>query len=200
MNESQKEIPDYEVAQKEAEELFNALGIAATCSDPQPGTEQRKGSEPWHHLFFVLSFVRGAVAISAEWRAGLGLPKWERATDAQIRGAFGWSSLSDDLTGKRPGGQVLRMAGRTAEGRAGLAKLAKLLGYAPAPWEVLTGVCRDGQALYQTFEDWAADYGYDSDSREAERVYNGCCEAGRKALRLVGRENMDKFAELAGRF
>lgn len=38
------------------------------------------------------------------------------------------------------------------------------------------------------FEDWASDYGYDTDSRKAERVYAACRRTRRHLLRLLGED------------
>jgi len=38
----------------------------------------------------------------------------------------------------------------------------------------------------QSFEDWAGDYGYDTDSRKAERTYNACVTQAAKLKKFLG--------------
>lgn len=49
-----------------------------------------------------------------------------------------------------------------------------LIGYVPTPPDE------------PTFEDWAADYGYDPDSRRAEAIYNACVAQSRQFDALMG--------------
>ena len=51
---------------------------------------------------------------------------------------------------------------------------------------VLSCLRLDAQSADQTFEDWCADFGYDDDSREAERTYKACCAMDKKLRRLLG--------------
>ena len=69
----------------------------------------------------------------------------------------------------------------------------------PDPAEVLARVCEDYQsAKGRTFEDWAGEYGYDTDSRAAEKIFRACMAQGEKLARLgVSDEMQQKLAELA---
>jgi hypothetical protein len=42
----------------------------------------------------------------------------------------------------------------------------------------------DGMA----FEEWAAEFGYDSDSRKAEETYHACVKQTRDAMRVISRD------------
>jgi hypothetical protein len=55
----------------------------------------------------------------------------------------------------------------------------------PTAADVLGCLCSDAQGVDhgETFEDWASDFGYDTDSRKAERIYHECQSI---ALRLRG--------------
>lgn len=44
----------------------------------------------------------------------------------------------------------------------------------PCAADVLYCLLNDRSAVGQTFEEWASDYGYDTDSRAAERIYSAC--------------------------
>jgi len=58
----------------------------------------------------------------------------------------------------------------------------------PQADNVLDSLSLDARANEQTFEDWAGDFCYDTDSREAERIYHACIECGRKLSAFLGRE------------
>ena len=68
----------------------------------------------------------------------------------------------------------------------------------PAPAEVLACYCRDWTESNCAFDEWAANFGYDTDSRKAFSIYESCREAGPK-LRALGlsREQLQRFADLS---
>ena len=51
---------------------------------------------------------------------------------------------------------------------------------------VLYCLLNEAYALDNNFQDWASDYGYDSDSIKALGVYNECCENGRRLRMFLG--------------
>ena len=69
----------------------------------------------------------------------------------------------------------------------------------PNPAEVLGCVCSDYlSAALESFPDWAANFGYDEDSRKAHRIYEDCQTLGPK-LRSLGLSHaqIQRFASLA---
>ncbi|UAV90035.1 hypothetical protein REC_186 [Pseudomonas phage REC] len=46
----------------------------------------------------------------------------------------------------------------------------------PQAASVLYSVLRDAEGAEQNFLDWCGDYGYDTDSMKAHKVYTACCE------------------------
>jgi len=48
-----------------------------------------------------------------------------------------------------------------------------------------------------SFEDWCASLGYDSDSRTAERIYNACLEQDRMIRRLFTHDEIEALQEIA---
>ena len=48
---------------------------------------------------------------------------------------------------------------------------------------------------YDTFEDWAENFGYDTDSRSAERGYNACIGEARRLREFLGK-HYGKFMEV----
>lgn len=70
--------------------------------------------------------------------------------------------------------------------------------YAPSIEDVLQCLHSDfvGIQDYCGFEDWAECFGYDTDSREAERTYNICLKQCNEFCRIVGSQAFQKFSEL----
>lgn len=66
----------------------------------------------------------------------------------------------------------------------------------PMAADVLYSLILDASAIDESFEDWAANFGYDTDSRKALSTYNQCCEIGQKMRRLFTSDEREKFAEL----
>jgi len=66
----------------------------------------------------------------------------------------------------------------------------------PTLADVMYSVVSDAQAVAygQTFEDFAAEFGYDEDSRTAERAFNGCRDEFFGLQRLGA--NLDELSEL----
>lgn len=44
----------------------------------------------------------------------------------------------------------------------------------PKMQDVLNTIFLDSSALDESFKDWASNYGYDTDSRKAERIFKAC--------------------------
>lgn len=85
----------------------------------------------------------------------------------------------------------------TYEGREIETKFHTGLGFTTEPTvdDVLHSLFIDGRASeYDNFEDWASDFGYDTDSRRAEQTYNSCLENGIKVRTLLG-NSVEHFEE-----
>jgi len=54
--------------------------------------------------------------------------------------------------------------------------------------DVLDSLLSDAQAGEQTFEDFCADFGYDSDSRKAEKIWRACQRVAKNMKRLLGKD------------
>lgn len=62
--------------------------------------------------------------------------------------------------------------------------------------DVMYCLVSDSDALqYDTFEEWAGDTGYDSDSRKAEEIYNACRKIGSELKKAFGVDGLTKLQE-----
>lgn len=50
---------------------------------------------------------------------------------------------------------------------------------------------------YLTMETWADDFGYDPDSRKAEKIYNNCRDLAARMLTVIDRPTFDRLRSLA---
>lgn len=68
----------------------------------------------------------------------------------------------------------------------------------PPASDVLYSLLLDAEAINAgSFEEWAADYGYDPDSRKAEAIYRQCLEYGLKLRATLGEDVLAQLREAA---
>lgn len=92
---------------------------------------------------------------------------------------------------------VLEIKGQRFEYRCGMG-----IKRAPTGGEILGSYARDYLSAHEAgcFEDWAEEFGYETDSRKAEDVYKACLKGGTKLRALkLDRATIAKLAELSGR-
>jgi len=63
----------------------------------------------------------------------------------------------------------------------------------PSAADVLNCICSDTFAGEQTFEEFCSEFGYDPDSRKAERTWKACAAMAPRVRRLLGAD-FDTFA------
>jgi len=80
----------------------------------------------------------------------------------------------------------------------GIAKNKQTIPDEPILADVMHSLVCDAQCVAdgQTFEDFADDMGYDTDSREAERIYNGCRDEYFALIRLCGSIDLDVLSRM----
>ncbi len=64
---------------------------------------------------------------------------------------------------------------------------------APTIGEVLNSLASDAHGSQQKFEDWAADYGYEVDSRAAEKIHKACGVILDGLIATVGLDALDEL-------
>lgn len=62
----------------------------------------------------------------------------------------------------------------------------------PTAADVLSCLVSDADALDYSFEEWCGNFGYDTDSRTAEKTYKACCKSGMKTRKFLG-EHYEEF-------
>lgn len=196
-------------------EKFAALGILATFGAPVPKVKPAPKStpgefhkpQPWAHVLFPVEFSRAygsdrARKFATEYSIGTGLAPWKdaRVVNAAQQGYFtGAAQFIAERECKVGPGKNSRSRYLPEIEAGAAAQTCKIAKWTPDPAEIFAGVCREGfEARDVTFEDWAQNFGYDLDSREAERVFNLCRDQWAKVLSIVSATDAEEFATLAG--
>lgn len=65
----------------------------------------------------------------------------------------------------------------------------------PKTSDVIHSLLMDSEAAEESFEDWCSNFGYDSDSRKAERTYRACMETAKKMHRLFTEAELAELRE-----
>lgn len=65
---------------------------------------------------------------------------------------------------------------------------------APSASDLLYSIVADSTEEFSCFEMWAAEFGYDTDSRKAEQTYEACKQQTRDAQRVLGRTVIEEAA------
>lgn len=178
--------PDYQIAKEQLEAAFKATGLTAAIESGHAAID----AENWPHVAFTVRFVRNGETVgSLPWKMGVGLIDWDKV---KLPSYDSDSGLVDYM---RKRANLKPEASRKIAGRF-IGEFAKKV----SPAEVLATAARDGEALEMSFEDWASEYGYDTDSRKAEKVYEGCKESGLAVRNILKtRAAAREFAEFLSR-
>lgn len=147
---------------------------------PQSKSRNADAKEP--SLNWRVTLKRGSLSLVTDYMQGIGhLPKSEKA--------FNPRSVDGDKAVRRAAEQ---------------GTFARHDGYVtsrnPIPAPELSGVLYclllDAEAVdHGSFEDWAGNFGYDTDSRKAEGIYRACLETGLKLRAMLGDETIQRLRE-----
>lgn len=172
------------------ETLAADLGLTLESSAPRPHVEP-----DWLAVAYDCTLSRnGRVVWSGPYRMGLGCVEkhWKAATTRPRLIAYqavAWT-LAD-----RPSARLLDRNKHAAAAAA----VAHEFGVKPPLPDVLACLISDGPADFDalTFDQWCADYGYDTDSRKAFAAYEACCDTGRKLRAAFTPEELSALREAA---
>lgn len=195
-NESQA-IPEYQQANLDAEALFKSLSIV--CKISEPAGIVKDGNWPCIKYGMAFSSSDNLFFFHTDYHLGIGHVNWKKY-DLNKRFPFPPRAPVVHMIGamqKRPRANYIDKA-LQAEAASYLAKIQKV---EPKPYEVFAYICRDGlEASQNSFQDWAENFGYDSDSIKAKSIYDACLNQWFNARKLVNLADAERLAELASKF
>lgn len=131
---------------------------------------------------WAVTISRDGKSFTTEYTMGSGFRQWSKRAGSLLR--HEWAGCFNNKR-PRPGTKVpLHLGGFSVDEAHLLLTCTE-----PTPPElpdVLWSLVMDAEGVRhgQTFEDWAADLGYDTDSRKAERCYNACRDEWSALVRL----------------
>lgn len=133
------------------EETLTSLGVRLECTLLRDDFDGRDGQSHWQ-----VTLVCNGQAFSTEYSMGCAHRHYVT-----------------------PGGRRGKKAFSVPRGRITIAELERAKRSRPnnpTLVDVMYAIVSDAQCVAngETFEDFAAEFGYDEDSRKAERAYNGC--------------------------
>ena len=163
---------------------LQALGFDLTASDPSGGVDDSK----WPHIAYEVKLTfKGKLVLQTTYRLGVGHIDIQKLRGQENQLLFsskykfvGHEAGFAESWSRQPSANFKDKAMQASVA----AKIAKVQKVTPSLPSVLDSLLLDGQADDMTFEQWAASFGYDTDSRKAEQTYNAC-QAHGKALRLA---------------
>lgn len=149
-----------------------------------PQSQSRNAGDKHRSLNWVVTFTKGdrdTPLLRTDYMQGIGhVPKWPNGMNSNDRRAAEWEASEK---------------GRY-QPRRGSSFITKPLP-APEADDVLECLLSDATALdYGAFEVWAAEMGYDVDSRSAESAYNACIAAALRLRALIGDAGIEKAREM----
>jgi hypothetical protein len=181
---------DYNQAEETINDLFKSCCVVADLG--RPFGEVRDNN--WPCVSFNIEFTndRGA-SFKTKYSMGIGLFNLKKNRRAKALLNMDQRKMFDNLIENPSANYVDKQL--IAETVASVARITK---QRPNPATVLASCCEDGLRAYDTrFEEWAFDFGYDPDSRKAEKIYDTCRHQYFECLDLIGRENVERMSELA---
>lgn len=175
-------------------ELIRAAGITAdytfipfnqsrNCKDPAASWWEEPN---WPSLNWrVVLKVNGKPALITDYSAGIGHIPGYRPTFGKGMTVYEAGVLSETLeTGRVPRHQKPHIA------KPGVIP-------DPSIENVLHSLLSDGAVDFDalSFEEFAAEFGYSEDSRDAERIYHACVDTGRQMRAALGIPMIEKLRE-----
>lgn len=177
------------VAQAAADELKLTLTAAfVPWSASRHAGEKTPSGRPSYSLNWrVTLYKEGRPILTTDYSAGIAhAPSYPKGYRAKGFTSDEWEAIKIECeTGKRAaaygGGRPCPTSKRVPD---------------PNLLDVLHCLLMDSDALDAGgFEDWAANYGYDVDSRKAESIYRQCLEMALKLRNALGEANLTKLRQ-----
>jgi hypothetical protein len=174
-------------------DVLAALGPVAYSAEFVPQSKSRNASGKRRALNWRVTLARpGGRAFSTEYSQGVGhIPDHRPPFSTLDVEAY---ELEVCETGRyAPGGLYVR----TERGTNGPKRTQRAPLPPPNLLDVLHSLLVDASVLdAASFEDWAAEFDYDPDSRAAERTYNECLTTALALRALLGDATMTRLREL----
>lgn len=156
-----------------------------------PGSVERKGEDgkrDWSLKYIVHVFYKQKLIVTTEYSMGAAhIPGWNLFGFQGPKTIHDMTILDTVLkTGKH----------HIVKGMGGPTLSMQPLPIGPVLKDVMYCLVNDGDAInYTSFEDWADNYGYEKDSRKAEKIYQACLKVGLTLRNELGEPLLQELRE-----
>lgn len=172
------------MAQEELEQFIAEMGLTMT-TEFVPWSKSKRKDEKEPSLNWKVTILRnGKELLTINYTAGMGhCPHYKK------RREFIFKKTIYNM-------DIITRECETGREAIGLSNLGPKI--EPKLTDVLYCLANDASVLdYKSFEDWAESYGYDPDSRIAEKIYNECLKTGLALRNGLGENNLQALQEAA---
>lgn len=180
------EIKEY--AEQERDEYIDSLGIEYSAVFV-PFSQSRNKDDKDKSLNWLVTIKRNNQSLTTDYMQGIGhLPGYKHFL----------GSVSDEANEQRQRLEIGAEQGRKVRISFDryVMPTTKLLD-SPLLKDILYSLVVDSDCLdYSTFEEWADCFGYDHDSRSAEKIYRACLEIALKMRLMFGDDGLNKLREV----
>ncbi len=171
----------------ELDAFISALPISYSA-DFIPQSKSRNAGDKNPSINWKVTLTRNpAATLTTDYMQGIGhIPNYQKIVPFNSRRTVAVASF-EKLASEQG------KAGYSLDGSGMLAKpLPK-----PELRDVLYSLIMDSDVLnYSSFEDWAQNFGYETDSRKAEKIYNACLAIALQLRGALGQPAIDKLQVL----
>jgi hypothetical protein len=196
--------PDYVIAKEEITELVLSLNLQHSCTDAQAIVEGERGNE--HVTLAYTAMVSGK---SFGYSTGIEDIPWKdiRGTacarlftykNKELLGFDGAPVGTPAFINQYLDNNSINFTDKKAWASV-CAYVARITHTQPSLVDILGSVAQDAANADMSMDDFFSEYGYDTDSRQAESIYNACRDSGKKLRAICSREVIEKLQELASR-
>lgn len=186
-------MQDYETAALTFAAKCETLGLTVACTFV-PFSLSRNAKEAQPSLNWKCNVLRNGKAITGlstvDYMQGSGHCPASKAGAKRfpIKPDLKRAVALECETGKRAG--FAQHMGRPYQTAASIAP--------PSAVDVISALCMDSDVIdYARFEDWAECFGYDADSRSAEKTYRACLEIALALRAAIGETELQALREVA---
>lgn len=186
--------PSHEIARETVNRLAHELGLEIGArfvpfSQSRHAKPRKGAAQPWQSLNWRIALSRnGRPVLECDYSQGVAHCPASRSArfpvNADRQRAIALEIESGRVAGVGIGGRAFETAKRIPP---------------PDLADVLHSLAFDSSVLdYARFEDWADDYGYDTDSRSAESTYRECLAHALALRASIGESALAKLRDAAG--
>lgn len=179
-----------ETTNEERDAFIASLGLEYKATFV-PQSESRNAGDKQPSLNWRITLSVNRATLTTDYMQGIAhLPDYNKITNPRLVFAHEYLRRCAET------GTYMRiLGGRVYESIMSFAKPIAI----PAPElrDVLYSLALDSEVLeYPTFEEWASSYGYDEDSRAAEKTYRACLDIALNLRAMIGDANLTRLREL----